>query len=110
MLTNEGTDEQTGITVLVVRFPNSLFDFKHESSRRFSKTRQNFSIRVSCLVRRDRQREGRTLRIEFYNFGTPLQMRCKSTEYLRNFWPSYREGGGYHITVSQVKIKVHAVH
>jgi len=57
MLTHERTDEQTSITLLIVRFPNSLFDFNETMNflQRLSKTHQNFS--VSYLVLRDRQRE-----------------------------------------------------
>jgi hypothetical protein len=78
--------------------------------KRFKKkTHQNFSIRVSCLVRKDRQREGRKLWIEFHNFVTTLQMRCTSTEDLRNFWPPYRQSSRHHITVCQVNMDTHAV-
>ena len=60
-------------------------------------------------MRRDRQREGRTLWIELHNFGTPLQMRCTSTEDLRNFCSSYRQWSRYYITVYQVDTATHAV-
>lgn len=43
------------------------------------------------------------LSAEFRKFGTPLKMRCTSTEDLRNFWPSYRRWSEYHIAVCQVK-------
>jgi hypothetical protein len=61
-------------------------------------------------MRRDRLRQGRTLRIEFQNFGTPLQMRRTSTEDLRNFWPSYRQCSRYHVTVCQVSMDTLAFH
>jgi len=42
-------------------------------------------------------------------FYTPLQMRCPSTEDLRNFWPSYRQWSRYHVIVCQVNTATHAV-
>ena len=50
------------------------------------------------------------LRIEFNTFGMPIQMRCTSTEGLRNFWPSYTQCSRYHITVCQVSMDKNAVH
>jgi hypothetical protein len=76
--------------------------------QKFLKTYQNFSI--LCLVRWDRPREGRTLQIEFNNFGTPIQMRYTSTEDLRNFWTSYRQCSRYYITLCQVSMDRKAVH
>jgi alkyl hydroperoxide reductase subunit AhpC len=43
-------------------------------------------------------------------FGTTLQIRCTSTEDLRNFWSSYRQFSRYHMTVCQVNMDTHAVH
>ena len=61
-------------------------------------------------MRRDRPREGRTLRIEFINFATKFKkMRCTLTEVLWNFWPSYRECRRWHFTVCQVNMDTHAV-
>jgi hypothetical protein len=65
---------------------------------------------MTFLVRRDRQREGRTLRIEFHTFGTPIQMLWTSTENLRNFWPSYRQCSWYQITVCQIHMDTNTVH
>jgi len=55
----------------------------------------------SWSVRRDRQREGRILWIEFHNLGTPLQISCTSKDDLENFCLSYREWSRYHITLCQ---------
>jgi hypothetical protein len=108
MLTKEWTDEETGIIMLIVWFPNSLFDFN--VTWIFCKDFKNSQNFISCLVRSDRQTKGRTLWIEFHNFGTKLQMCCTSTEDMWNFWPSYRQCSRCHITVCQNNIDIHGVH
>jgi hypothetical protein len=102
-VTHRRTNEQKGIRMQIARFSNSLLDLNETLIfyRDFQKPTKHFSI--SCLVRRDRQREGGTLWIEFHNFGTPLQTRCTSIEYLRNFWRSYGKCNRYHITVCPVR-------
>jgi hypothetical protein len=59
---------------------------------------------------RDRQREERTLWIEFHNFYKPLPMRWISTEILQYFWPTYGQWSRYHISVCQVNTATHAFH
>jgi len=61
----------------------------------FSKTYQAFLFKMLSL--RDKQREGRTLWFEFYNFGTPFKMRCTSTQVLRKFWLSNRQWSRCHL-------------
>jgi hypothetical protein len=95
--------------MLIARFTNSLLGLNKTLIfyRDFQKFTKHFF--TSCLVWRDRQGEGRTLWTEFYNFGTPLQMRCASTEDQRNFWLTCRQCSRYHITVCQVNTDTHSV-
>jgi len=50
---------------------------------KFSKTRHTILYKLFS-AEGQREREGRTLFIEFYNFGTPLLTCCTSTEVLQN--------------------------
>ena len=44
------------------------------------------------------------------HFFTPLQLRCTSTEGLRNSWPSHRQWSWYHVSVCQVNTGTYVVH
>jgi len=47
--------------------------------------------------------------IVLHNFRKPSQMRCTSTEYLLNFWPSYRQCSRCHFTSYHGKTAIFAV-
>lgn len=93
MLTHRRIDEETNVTMLIIRFPSSLLHFNETWNfyRDFRKFTKHFSI--NCLVCRNRQREGRVLWIEFQNMvrryrsAAHLQKACEIT---------------YHISVCQV--------